>query len=102
MGPALPRAHDDDQLGNLFDYVHPKDVIAKGSGQHRLYVMMLVQEDRFDNEVADRGITTLRLRMDGIFGDNEDPNSYSHFSITKFKDTYNMEAIYIAECLYNS
>ena len=98
-GTDLPKGED---LGQLFDYIHPKDALAKGTGAHELYVMMLRQQDKFDNDVAGMGMRVYRLREDGIFGNNEDVSSYTQFNITKFKNTYNLVPIYISKFMYDS
>ena len=103
-GTNLPEAYDDssDPLGELFAYTDGSDAIKIGTGEHKLYQVLLRQPYQFDNQAADRGMHNARLRADGIFGSNDDADSYVKFDLSLFKSTYNMEAIYIAECQYTS
>ena len=72
-------------------------------GNHTFYVVLSKQNDgRFDNEVADAGIHNLRLREDGVFGSNDDVTSYAKFDLAKFRDTYNLQPLYISQFEYNS
>merc|ERR1712038_511163 len=89
-------------MGELFPYTDGSDAIKIGTGEHKLYQILLRQPYQFDNQAADRGMHNARLRADGIFGTNDDANSYVKFDLSLFKSTYDMEAIYIAECQYTN
>jgi len=89
-------------MGELFPYTDGSDAIKIGTGEHKLYQILLRQPYQFDNQAADRGMHNARLRADGIFGSNDDADSYVKFDLSLFKSTYDMEAIYIAECQYTN
>merc|ERR1712038_2042425 len=104
-GTNLPEAYDDatDPMTELFAYpANGAGAIKIGTGEHKLYQVLLKQPYQFDNQAADRGMHNARLRADGIFGTNDDANSYVKFDLSLFKSTYDMEAIYIAECQYTN
>ena len=103
IGSDLPQPHEGQTLESLFDYQHPQTKIPKGSGTHRFYINLYLQQNgEFDTEVADCGLHHHHMRGNGIFGDNQDPDSFTKFDVDKFEETYNLKLLRIGTFTYNS
>jgi len=103
IGSDLPQPHEGRTLESLFDYQHPQTKVPKGSGTHRFYIKFYLQQNgEFDTEVADGGLHHHHMRGNGIFGDNQDPDSFNKFDVDKFEETYNLALLRIGTFTYNN
>ena len=88
-------------------YVPPMDLIPVGDGEYTMYLVLAKQPRKFDNDVADGGLTLQRMIDEGILtGELADPDSDSEatwgFDFHKLVEVKGLQPLKVHIFTYNS